>query len=556
MYVLLWLVAMAFIALGWAVVAAGWALVGLVAGTTRGIRTFGLVLGVAGRTLLDNPVTPVLALRMTPGLPPAEPAYRCYLFGPVFRDLSAVMRDAASLCATWVLGGEEVPERYAARPGTLQRRMFAPPVDGLLHRLGLGRVEREGHGVGTVVLAWSETLGLIVGALLAVLVLAFASAATFVLVAAAALLLAFAAVLLRWTESGQLWVGGITLQCVACHEHVRRPVYQCPAEGCDALHAALLPGRFGLLRHCCRCGRTLPTLLLTGKHRLQARCDSCAAVLPTGALATRTLHVPIVAGPSAGKTTFMAAAVTCLGSRARTDDPHLQDLVELARPAVEDRDLSSVPATRRQPTVTPGTLRIGRGRRSRLTYLYDFAGEHLYSADELDGWVFLDHVGGVVLVVDPFSLPALRAVVDDDLETRVHPSRVPPDDVLERLVEALRSRGVVASSGHRSPPIAVVLTKGDVLLELTEPGHPYEALNEPVRDRVMRNAAVRAWLERVGGQRHLVASVDRTFQRAGWFVTSAFDAPDPITRRAARSGTDVLQDDPAEVLLWLLRNER
>jgi hypothetical protein len=93
---------------------------------------------------------------------------------------------------------------------------------------------------------------------------------------------------------------------------------------------------------------------------------------------------------------------------------------------------------------------------------------------------------------------------------------------------------------------------------MEEPGHPYDGiadLGDERQRRRSRDSSVREWLELVAGQRNLVVSIDHTFPRVSYFVTSALDAPELRARLSASSGEEVINDDPADALLWLLRQE-
>jgi hypothetical protein len=538
------------------------------------------VLAVTVQTALLTPMTAPDGLGVTPpgiavrppgtgrGVPESDPAYKDYLFGPAFLDVGLLVRDAAVLSRGWLVGGVEVPPRYriGGPAGALVPAAVDLPLESYLDRIRA----RSRKGTNIAVLRGTvEATGLAIGAAVAaVLVVAAAAATTGVLLLAAGSA-AVIALLLRALESSSLWFRGITLECLACHERVRSPVYECGAPLCDARHRRLLPGRWGIFTRHCRCGRRLPTLLITGKRRLRSRCPGCGAVLPTGGFEARTVHIVLAAGPGAGKTVLLVAALNRLAARGmatakdriRIADPVRAQEFEAAGAAVAAGDPAGVLATRPSPVIRPWTFHIGRRRAHRLAYVYDPAGEHLWGDGDLDGWEFLGHVTGVALVVDPFSLPGVARLLDDALLDRVRPCRVPPEDVLERMLEALRERGVLPASGQGRIPVAVVVTKGDVLLELPEPGHPYEA-GPAAEDaagwaqrREARDRGVREWLETVTAQRSLVASVEHAFARSAFFVTGVREGSGVGSQVSRRSGRPVVNDDPADVLLWLLRNE-
>jgi hypothetical protein len=526
------------------------------------------ILAIGIQTARWNPDTPVAGIAAAPATdvpgPTAtvpDPGYRHYFLGPGLRDVRLLMRDVCLLGAAWLVGAD-VPDRYvsAGRHGRRPPRSFLPPRASRLERIRKRREPPMGDEPYVVAGSLAETAGALLGALVAALLLLGAWAVTAVVLTAAGLTVAVAALVLRACERASLWLRGITVECPRCHDRVRRPVYLCANPACGARHRALLPGRLGVLKRYCRCRAALPTLLLNGKGRLRSRCPDCKAVLPADGLAARTVHLLLAAGSSAGKTAFLVAAMSRLAAREsstasdfRLADESLSDQLRVLGDAVDTGDLARIPGTRHPDGVLPWTFHVGNGRGQRLAYAYDPAGEHLWQQDDLAGWDFLDLLTGVVLVIDPFSLAGLSRLIGDEMLGDVRPCRVPPGVVLDCVTGELRQRHVLPANGSGAPLLAVVLTKGDVLAHLPEPGHPFER----VTAQAERDAAVQEWLRTTAGQRNLVASIQLTFPRTRtrYFVTSAHGRG-LGTVVSARSGTPIVNDDPADVLLWLMGGER
>jgi hypothetical protein len=548
--------------------------IAVVSGGVKAVRSALVVFIVAITSVRLNPYSPVEAIGIQPSRPgePGEPAYRQYFFGPVFRDFGLMFRDIAVLSWAWLVGNVAIPDRYhspAERPTKRWPAVFTPPPQSLLMRsLGwMNKARDDRRWPLLILLLVAEVVGLVVGAGVATAaLLAVTAIFTVALIVVAGLGLTLA-VTLHGIESMALWVRGITLECSSCHERVTHPVYQCGTPVCQALHRRLLPSRLGVFTHICRCGHSLPTLLALGKGRLLARCDTCNDILPTGGLSARTAHVTVVAGPSAGKTAFILAALSRLEAHGehRPDEAiHFADTgsgkeFARARKDLLSGDLSRIRATRPAAAIRAWTFYVGkRGVLQRLVYLYDPAGEHLWGVEDLAHWGFLSHTVGMVFIVDPFSFPELSHLLDDEQAEKVRPCRVPPTDVLSRITEALRERTVGPPSSIRPVQVAVVLTKGDILLQMEETGHPYDGIvdfEDERQRRKSRDSSVREWLKLAASQRNLVVSIDHTFPRVSYFVTSALDSPRLRARLSARSGEEVINDDPADALLWLLRQE-
>lgn len=547
--------------------------VAIVRGGAKAIKSALVVLIVAIASVRFNPYNTIKAIGIQPSLREecGDPAYRQYFLGPVFRDFFLLFRDAAILARAWLVGSVAIPVRYQLpvdRP-TWWPTVFTPPSQSLLMRSlrWKKRVLRDKWQPLFVLLLVAEIVGLTFGtgvATAALLATTIIFTTALAVVAGLGLCLA---VTLRGIESVTLSIRGITLECPSCHERVTRPVYQCKTPTCQARHRRLLPSRLGIFTHICRCGNGLPTLLVLGKWQLLARCDTCNEILPTGGLSARTVHVPVVAGPSAGKTAFILAALSRLKARGghcpdqviRFADEESETQFIHASTALLSGDLSQLLVTRPVAAIRAWTFLVG-GRRSlrRLVYLYDPAGEHLWGIEDLARWRFLSHTTGMVFIVDPFSFPGLSNILAEEQIESVQPCRVPPADVLARIMEALHECTAGRDSTIASIQAAVVITKGDVLLQMEEPGHPYDGMTDfgmGRQQRKCRDSSVRDWLKMVAGQRNLVTSIDHAFPRVSYFVTSALDLPKPRPRVSARSGKEVTNDDPADVLLWLLSRE-
>lgn len=361
---------------------------------------------------------------------------------------------------------------------------------------------------------------------------------------------------LRAFELARLSARGVTLECRSCNERVNRPVYVCMGHdhavdsGCGARHKNLVPGPLGTLHRICRCGRSLPTLLLLGKDHLVALCNHCGTELPRRGFTAPTLHIPVTGGPGVGKSVFMFSAVKRLfdeheATGSDTDfwaDTRFVEEFKRAQEGIAD------PERMRKTTETrPSayTIYVGSaGKRRRLLYLFDSAGEIFDKSDDLAQAEFFTHTGGVVLCIDPFSLAGLRRQVDRATLDQVRSRASDPRAVLERLTENLReaSRG----SGKLRLRIAVVLTKADALVPAGV-AHPYAALTAPEGQlqREARSAAAQTWISEVGVRDDIVTSLLTNYAAVSFFVVSHRDA---IGRTAGPSP----HDDPAAPLHWLL----
>lgn len=331
-----------------------------------------------------------------------------------------------------------------------------------------------------------------------------------VLAGALAMLAALTAGVLSWSVAmlllaGPLGLLDLTLRAArrvvvacphpGCYHRFRRPVYACPVDGCGQRHPALVPGRSGLLRHACRCGAALPTLMVLGRHRLTGYCPRCERPLPRRVGQVRIEHVPVTGGPDAGKTTFLCLAIGALTEQITAAGGVVEYPDERERLRWQDalaalRGGVRLPKT---PVELPAAVMLEtRPRREpgRILYLFDPAGETFDAAELLDSQRYLDHAEVALVVVDPLAIPGVwRSLTPADHQVLTQLAPVPPvaregpGEMIDRLMGVLRTR----PAGARLRRVLVVVSKSDVLRQ-TQVGR---ALGEPRPD-------VRGWLEEVG----------------------------------------------------------
>lgn len=489
-----------------------------------------------------TPYGPVTHLRIGPPDPVeggADPAYRSYYAGPVLHDYRKVV--VATFQQVWAKiiyvepdeSGRVDVDPYLTMVWDWARR--SGPLQAFYYLIAI-----------------AVSIGLVMGTAAALLFVAVAT----VIFAALLVLLVIAAVAtagsLRLLEVSVLFVRGITIECGTCHVRATRPIYRCP--NCHAEHRHLLPGLPGVLHRTCRCHTVLPTVLANGKAKLAAQCAECKAQLPTRGLTAPTVHIPVIAGPTAGKSVFMQTAVNRLKLRGDgfefADERAYDEFQQNIQRGVIDDPRRSVKTVNTRPKAYNVYVGAEGSRRRRLLYLYDPAGEAVESPDELAESQFLKHTKGAVFIIDPFSLRQVRSETDRALLNQVSASNTPPKDSLERFVEALREHTRAKAGECMRIPVAVVLTKADALLAPAGASHPYAGL--PAANRAERDAAVRKWFTSTG-QPDLLSSMDNQFTSVSYFVVSYQDAREVSPHESAQG--DVTNDDPAAPLLWLLNRK-
>ena len=482
-------------------------------------------------------------------LPPGrDPGYASYVFGPAWRDYAlATTRGAAQACDRTVRRGRQTSRSVLDILGGIWRF-----PDGFEAWTGVvGKIVFGGAVFGGL-------LGLAAGGLVAAAFLGITTA-TFALLLAAVIgpmLLLTAA--LRVVELAGLRLRGITVECPSCHRRVGVPVYECPS--CQDLHRTLVPGPLGVLVRTCRCREELPTLLVRGRSRLRSHCshDDCRGVLPLGGLTVPTRHVPLVAGKVAGKTVHVMAAIADLrahsnGTGPEFGDEHTRTTFEQVEKQLED--VAAVPSTLPTAPLRAATFFHGTGSARRLVYLYDAAGERYQTSDDVAGLRFLGATAGVLFVIDPLAFDPVRTRMEEsDVVLPMHSTEL-PDGVVGRFTAGLREHGGRSSADRIPVPVAVVLTKCDVLVDGGPVRHPYDDLGEGDDCRAARSAAVERWLETTAGEGGLVRQLHTDYERIGYFAVSALDVFGTTDRTSTRTGRAVGNDAPSAPLRWLLGTE-
>ena len=342
---------------------------------------------------------------------------------------------------------------------------------------------------------------------------------------------------LRLLEAVRRRVRRTAYECPHDHERFPLPVYVCP--GCGAEHHQLVPGRWGIFRRECACEKVaLPTTVIGGRQRVPQRCP---AGHPMSGLIgfAETLRIALVAGPRAGKTTYLAGAMLEFEEMAAEKQFAVNVLEESSgayREVVGGLRSGRLPE-KTQISGNPALVTEVQGDdRSRVLYAYDVAGESYQSSDDVRSLRFLEVPSGLILLVDPFSIPRVAEEHAEELAAApeaVRPSPEEPIRVLERMSAALVESGV----DPKEIPVAVVIGKTDAF----GIGEEIDALRASAGE-----AAPRAWLEAKGAG-NFVRAVQGEFKQLRWFACTALGR--------IPSGADHRPFEPEGAtapLLWLL----
>ncbi|MDQ3917031.1 MAG: SH3 domain-containing protein, partial [Acidobacteriota bacterium] len=314
-----------------------------------------------------------------------------------------------------------------------------------------------------------------------------------------------------------------------CYRPISLPVYICP--NCGAQHKRLIPGPYGIFRRTCKCTAKLPTLFLFGRNRLPSLCphEDCQRPLNSSIGVVRNLHIPIVGGPAAGKTSFLMASMCELHERSERGDLDLafpekkhQTLFERCSRDFQHGALVNKTAEE-SPDAFQFRLKGGAGHEG-LLYVYDAAGELYKQTDVLRRHEYFSYTHGILFLLDPFSLPQVQVDFAPSLEAasdQVKPCEERPQDVYDRMIGTLRQFSKMEGR-FGSTPFAVVVTKSDAfgLARQIEAASPRGGANGNSKKEDPESLAVRQWLiER--GESNLVRSVENDFKKVRYFHCSS-----------------------------------
>lgn len=453
-----------------------------------GATAFG-VLGVALLVRYGSAMFAVLALKQGTAdrVIEPEPAFKQYFFHKAWTDYLSIV--GLGTKASWDLLDGVIQLSYRTE------RYFFPAANMLVIGSAAGVV------VGGALLA-------VVGLLHLALVLMCCSVA---------MTLAY---LCRILEYGSMLWRQIFMVCphAGCYRRIALPIYYCPT--CSASHKQLIPGSYGTFRRRCQCGQLLPTLFLFGRNRLPSICphEHCGRPLSTATGAARNLHFPLVGGPTAGKSSLLMATMVELAQQATAG------LLKLELPEKKDERLfaackeafASGQLIAKTAEYSPNAFLaalVDSRRRRAVVYAYDAAGELFQGTDQLQRQEYYSYLHGIMLVIDPYSLPQALQENGADLVQPGRPSSEQPEAVYGRMVETLR--GFSGQTGQLSHPLAVVLTKTDALA-----GSAQLQGGGTDRARDAASAAVKQWLEQHGAG-NLVRTIHKDFTDVKYFACSA-----------------------------------
>ncbi|MGW5877909.1 TRAFAC clade GTPase domain-containing protein [Nocardiopsis terrae] len=332
------------------------------------------------------------------------------------------------------------------------------------------------------------------------------------------LALAWTAVaVLRLVDGGLLRYRRIRMLCPRCFEHMTYPSHEC--DRCGRVHRDVRPGRRGLLRRRCLCGRSMPTLLLLGAAGLGALCPHCGQGMEHRPGEARELPVALFGGTGAGKTRLTHGLYAALEhAAAGRPGARVEPADEDTRHRLGGSALALSPG-RRVPPTRPGrrarglALRVTAGTRTLLLQVYDAAGEWFDRTDRTEELTYLGRTGTFVLVVDPLSVPAVWKALGAGEQRRLAGERSltpDPERPYMQVRDEVQRQYLTSGRGLWRSRLAVVVTRGDLLA-----GTSLAPADVPAE----------RWVREVMGLNNLLRAARSDFGSVEVFVTGAVVGP-------------------------------
>jgi hypothetical protein len=273
-------------------------------------------------------------------------------------------------------------------------------------------------------------------------------------------------------------MSGTSLYCPSCYTEMLVPSYLC--SGCETLHTQLIPGLYGIFSHrCITCNTRIPTLDIFGRRKLRRFCNHCHHPLPDAIGQGRTIHIALVGGTSAGKTTYITTALQLL---MQTSMKQNQCEIAWIDPAQEQRHLSHLtliangkkvpPTTELTPQALMLQIPYLKRRRPEPLYIYDPAGEAFTSTEQLSAQHYYRFTNGIIFIIDPAALLTMQYGCQAGVEQATTPADLAVTQIYERMLSTLEASSGVSATHRYTQPIAVVVTKADTFHLEAEIGSP------------------------------------------------------------------------------------
>lgn len=450
-----------------------------------------------------------------------QPATKSYFFGKGYRDVLGVLK------RTWI--GAFQPFAFGAKR--------------------VGELLTTAFPIGVIVAACDLVVFPIATVAVAAFKLAFSAAfLAFLLVFGLLVYLGYS--LLYLIDKLFCAVKSIASHCPTCQSKFGLPTYVCPK--CGRKHTALRPSTYGILTRKCLCGEKLPTTFFNGRQKLKAICPKCGSAIKDGGNHVE-ITIPVVGGPSAGKTCYITSALTKL----RYSSSRYGLVFSYSPTAGDDYTAAKTRMDAGKLPLKTNDLRLKyyqfyltpKGEELKnLISLCDVAGEAYDSATELGGQIGYKYANAFLMLVDPLSVRGYRDAVRGKVDLSVNgASDRPMDEVADALIRTLESMNCLTAKNAIKTDVAVAFTKCDLPLLYSKIGEGavkrYRKKNREASATQAQNAVCEAFLIE-NGESNFLNTLKSKFRSVQFFAVSALGHEVDGTRF-----TPIGVEDP---VLWLV----
>lgn len=315
----------------------------------------------------------------------------------------------------------------------------------------------------------------------------------------------------------------------SCQESFLIPAYAC---SCGRVHTRLVPGKYGIYKRTCLCGTKLPTTFLNGRNSLVAYCPHCGTAL-SGDTASRQYAIPVIGGPSVGKTCLLNMAVENLVEKvAPANNWDLNFMFDPDRKQYETtissfkRGIRPLKTDADALTAYQLMLRLPNEKIGRRLYVYDISGEMFSSSSDVQRNNAYSYADGFVFVIDPLTIPRFAAEVEDVVDINSYGvSEKDFDDILNIMLINLEKMFGLKPKDVLKRNLAVVINKCDIPGITEEIGdgatQAYMNQNADCKDFMQaKNAICKAFLEKYESG-NFVRTAESKFRQVQYFTCSA-----------------------------------
>lgn len=288
----------------------------------------------------------------------------------------------------------------------------------------------------------------------------------------------------------------ISTSCPNCQEKYALPAFICT---CGEKHSQLVPSKYGVLGRRCNCGRKLKTTFFNGRHKQPGKwvCPQCGYEL--GGPLQVDIPIPVVGGPSAGKTCYISMAIAQIEKNASANGLDFEYKPNLALGDDYEDNKRNMGNGRLPQKTNDRRMRYYQfylaphGKKVKnLISICDVAGEAYESNNEIGKQIGYKYANAFLMVVDPLSLRRYREEVERKISlSQYGASERGMDEVLDVLIKTLENMNCLTPKNMIKTDVAIVFTKCDIpgladkigesavrrYMQLHDIRSPYEAAN-------------------------------------------------------------------------------